>query len=115
MRSYNRYSSTEEFGKRQGGNGISSWRGEIKVRKNEMKLRKNDFEVRKNSFVPRWRISVFCRGIFDFFGGGGRRLEVRGEIGAIRAVGAIWRVTFVGELELRLYCGLVVRFAGLGV
>jgi len=69
------------------------------------------------------RILSFLAGGFPFSAeaflisseGWGRRLEVRGEIGAIRAVGAIGRVTFVGELELRLYCGLVVRFAGLGV
>ncbi len=78
-----------------------------------MKLRKNEMIVPKNSFVPPWRISVFYRSVFDLLGGvglGSRRISEC--IGGVRAIG---RVTFVGELELRLSCGLVVRFAGLGV
>ena len=61
VRSYTRYTSTEEIGKRQGGNELSPRRAEIKVRKNEMKLRKKDFEVPKIFFIPRWRIPVFHR------------------------------------------------------
>ena len=74
VRPYNRYTSHEEIGKLQGGNGISPRRTEIKVRKNEMKVRKNEMKLRKNEievpknfclrgesrFLP-WRLLTFAR------------------------------------------------------
>ncbi len=69
------YTSREEIEKRQGGNGISPRRNEIKLRKNEMKVRKKGIEVPMNFSFPRWRIFVFHRGFFDFLEGG--RLEIR--------------------------------------
>ena len=50
-------------------NENSSWRGEIKVRKNEMKVRKKDFEVPMNFSVPRWIFRISSEEIFDFLRG----------------------------------------------
>ena len=67
VRPYTRYTSREEIGKRQGGNGISLRRAEMKLRKNEMKLRKNEIEVRKSFSVSHWKSKSPHRRISDFF------------------------------------------------
>ena len=48
----------------------------MKLPKSQLKLRKNEIKVRKIFFDPRWRITVFHGGIFDFLGE--EELEVRG-------------------------------------